>query len=369
MSMFDREDQTRGQEMARRSKSLVAVLLSLAVLFGAGWFVYDKAHGALAGLFAVEDYTGDGTDPVTVTIAKGASVADMGQTLLDDGVIKSNDAWDQATKANPDATKIQAGKYRLKKELPAATALDMLLDKANLAIQRFTVPEGLRLSEQFTSLSKQTGISVKSFEAAAKKPDSIGLPAFAKGNPEGLLFPDTYDVDDNAKAAEIMKVMVDQYEKQASSLQIKSKAKKLGFTQYEVLIVASLIEAEVRRPQDRAKVARVLYNRLDDDMPLQLDTTVMYANNKRHGMTTSDAERANKSPYNTYVHKGLPPGPIDAPGKASLEAAANPAKGDWIYFVVVDPESGETAFAKDAAGHEKNVKKFQAWCQAHPGKC
>lgn len=369
MSMFDREDPSRSHTALRRSKSILAVLVSLAVLVGAGWFVFDKAHGLLTQVTAVEDYTGQGTDPVTVTIARGSSVSEMGTTLLDAGVIKSTDAWDAAVKANAESTKIQAGKYRLKKELPAATALDMLLDKANLAIQRVTVPEGLRLSEQFASLSKQTGIPVKQFEAAAKKPGQLGLPGYAKGNPEGLMFPNTYDIDDNAKAAQIMKVMIDEYQKQAGAIGVKDKAKKLGHTQYEVLIVASLIEAEVRRQEDRPKVARVLYNRLDDGMPLQLDTTVMYANNKRHGMTTSDTERANQSPYNTYVHTGLPPGPIDAPGKAALEAAANPAKGDWRYFVVVDPETGETAFAKDKAGHDKNVKKFQDWCQANKGKC
>ncbi|HEY9293616.1 MAG TPA: endolytic transglycosylase MltG, partial [Microlunatus sp.] len=131
----------------------------------------------------------------------------------------------------------------------------------------------------------------------------------------------------------------------------------------------SLIEAEVNRPADRPKAARVIYNRLAAGMPLQLDSTVHYAIGRRGKVTTTAQERANKSPYNTYVHKGLPPGPIGAPGKAALEAAANPAAGDWLYWVAVNPDSGETVFTKTKAEHDAAVARFQQWCRTHSGKC
>jgi len=133
-----------------------------------------------------------------------------------------------------------------------------------------------------------------------------------------------------------------------------------------VLTKASLVQAEASSTEDMAKVARVLENRLADGMPLQLDTTVNYANGKT-GITTSAADRKNPSPYNTYVHPGLPPGAIDNPGEEALRAVLSPAPGDWRFFVVVNPDTGETRFARTGAEHHQNVLLFQQWLREHPG--
>jgi UPF0755 protein len=135
------------------------------------------------------------------------------------------------------------------------------------------------------------------------------------------------------------------------------------------VIVASIIEKEVRRPEDRAKAARVIYNRLANRMPLQMDSTVHYAVNKSDKVTTTPADRASSSPYNTYRHVGLPPGPIAAPGKAALQAAANPTPGNWKFFVTVNPDTGATKFATTMAEHDRYVQEFQKWCSTHPGRC
>jgi UPF0755 protein len=136
-----------------------------------------------------------------------------------------------------------------------------------------------------------------------------------------------------------------------------------------VLTIASIVEAEASASADRPKVARVIENRLSRPMLLQLDTTVSFISQRRGKVGTTDAERASKSPYNTYLFAGLPPGPIDSPGLSSMQAAINPAPGPWFYFVAVNPDTGETRFAVDAAGHAANVKLFQKWCSDHPGKC
>ena len=115
-----------------------------------------------------------------------------------------------------------------------------------------------------------------------------------------------------------------------------------------------------------AKVARVLDNRLAINMPLQLDTTVNYANGKT-GLTTTPQDRQNPSPYNTYVHPGLPPGPIGNPGEDAIKAVLTPAQGDWLFFVVVNPDTGETRFATTAEEHQANVAIFQQWLREHPG--
>ena len=132
-----------------------------------------------------------------------------------------------------------------------------------------------------------------------------------------------------------------------------------------VVTKASLVQAEAGSVEDMGKVARVLENRLADGMALQLDTTVNYANNKG-GITTTAQDRANPSPYNTYVHPGLPPGAISNPGEDALRAVLAPTPGDWRFFVVVDPDTGETRFGATAAEHQQNVLLFQQWLRENP---
>ena len=123
------------------------------------------------------------------------------------------------------------------------------------------------------------------------------------------------------------------------------------------------------RAASRSAAARVVYNRLAKPMPLQMDSSIHYITQKRGTVTTTDKERALKSPYNTYHAEGLPPGPISNPGKEAMNAALNPKKHDFLYFVVTDPSTGKTEYAKTFDEHKKNVAKFLAWCDAHPGKC
>jgi UPF0755 protein len=201
-----------------------------------------------------------------------------------------------------------------------------------------------------------------------KKPKALQLPKYAKQRPEGFLFPETYELTAESTATSTLKQMVDQYKAVTREIEFEADAKKLKRTPYEVLIVASIVEREVRREEDRAKVARVIYNRLDKDRKLELDSTVTYAERLKTTTTTRE-DRKSKSKYNTYRYKGLPPGPISAPGKAALEAAANPEKGKWLYFVTVNLDTGETRFADTEEAHEKNVAAFQAWCQANTGRC
>lgn len=357
-------------ETSRRVKSGLAVLVALAVLVGGAWYVFDKASAALVGAFATEDYPGPGEDEVAIEVPTGSTLSQIGGILEENDVVASAEAFDQATRENPDAQNLQAGTYTLKTKMKASDALQAMIDAGVQDAKRFTVVEGLRLNEQVASLGKQLEVPEDEVKKALEDPASYDLSAWADGNPEGFLFPDTYDVNGaDPKAA--VTLMAKHFNRKAGELKIEEKAKALNRSPRDVIIVASIIEAEVRRPEDRPKVARVLYNRLDQGQKLQLDTTVEYANNKPRGKgaTTTDEERANPSPYNTYVHEGLPPGPISAPGAQALEAAANPEPGNWMYFVAIDLDTGETAFADTFEQHEQNVAKFQQWCQANPGKC
>ena len=369
-SMLDPEVKpSPAREMVHKGKGCLAVLLAAAVLAFGGYFVWDRTTGFVASLGEVPDYPGPGKGKVTVTVPTGSSLDVIGGILVDKDVVKSNRAWDQAVRSEERAQTVQAGSYIMKTQMRAIDALRLLINPGSSRIRsRFTVPEGLRLSAQVDALAKGTKIKKGNFEAALKKPQNLGLPKYAKNRPEGFLFPDTYELTAESTATSTMQQMVAQYKAVTREIQLEASAKKLKLNPYEVLIVASIIEKEVRRPEDRAKVARVIYNRLAEDMKLQMDSTVTYALNLK-GTTTSKEQRNSRSPYNTYRYKGLPPGPIAAPGKAALEAAAEPENGKWMYFVTVNLDTGETKFATTDEEFQKLVAEFQAWCQANQGRC
>lgn len=373
--MSQTEPERNWTEIGRKVRSTLAVLVSLAVLVGGGAFAYSKVNGAVTGLFLAEDYPGPGEQDVSVEIPQGTTVDGIGEILADKDVIASTDAFDQAKSQFPEIQSLQAGTYQLKTKMKAADAVQKMLDAGVKNGRTFTIREGLRLGEQVKSLSEQTGIPEDKYNEALKHPDQYGLSPWSNENPpetqaEGYLFPDTYSMSGDDPNS-VLKLMTSNFNTKAREVKLDQRAQQMGRDPNQLVIVASMIEAEVHRPEDRPKVARVLYNRLDDNMPLQLDTTVDYANKRERGTgaETTAEQRANQSPYNTYIHPGLPPGPIGAPGKAALEAAANPAEGNWKFFVAVNLDTGETLYADTLPEHEKNVAKWRQWCSDNPGKC
>ncbi|HEX5336705.1 MAG TPA: endolytic transglycosylase MltG [Propionicimonas sp.] len=353
------------KEIWYKVRAALAVLLSLAVLGGGGWYIYSKGHDAWMEFRTAEDYIGNGVDPVQVTVPKGATLREISDILFAANVVKTAKAFDREAEANADSKQIQAGKYNLKTQLPAKTALAMLLDSKNIVRNRVTLKDGVRLSVQVAALSKATGVPEKDFNAKLKDWKKLGLPTWAKNGAEGFVFPDTYELPDKPTAASVLKLATDQFNAVAADLNMEDSASALGYSPYEALVMASIIEKEAGvKDEDRAKIARVFYNRLQQGIKLQSDATVAYANNITGRVTTTDAERALKSPYNTYYVKGLPVGPITSPSKKSIDAALHPADGDWLYFAVVNLDTGETEFNADLNGHNASVAKFQSWCNA-----
>lgn len=374
--LFDEDGKVDGAEIGRRIKSGIAVLVALVVLIGGGWFAATKGYAKYMDWRQTEDYIGNGVDDVQITIPAGASLTDIGLIVVKADVVKSTKAFQSAAAKQAKSTAIQAGTYKMKTHLPAASAVARLIDPATYkVVKRVLVREGLRLSAIVPVLAKGTGLTEDQFNAVLKDPSKLGLPAYANNNPEGFLFPDSYEVADKPDALTILKTMTAEFATVAVSEDLANRATAMGMTPLQVLTVASIIEAEVNRPEDRPMVARAIYNRLQgktetgQPMKLQLDSTVIYANGGTGTLTTTDAQRALDSAYNTYKVDGLPPGPINSPGKSAIEAALNPADGTWIYWVVVNPQTGETKFASTDAEHQANVAEFQAWCKANAGKC
>lgn len=290
------------------------------------------------------DYVGDGTGSVQVEVHPGQSLSAIGQTLVTAGVVKSVTAFSDAASANEAAKSIQPGTYQLRLGMSAASAVALMVSPSSLIGGRVTIPEGLRISrmEQIVATGDST-IKVADIEAALGRPGDLGLPEYAAGKPEGFLFPATYNVDSTTTATQLLKQMVARFQQTATSINLASGAATLKLTPYQVVTIASLIEAEVKRPQDYPQVAEVIINRLHKGTPLELDSTVNYAlGTTKPFLSAADLKTA--SPYNTYVNKGLPPTPIDSPGQAALVAALNPAQGNFIYFVTTDPRTGDTTF-------------------------
>ena len=348
------------RKRARRAAA-VAFLLILVLLLG-------LAIGAVFVLRTFlgtgdDDYAGPGTGSVVVVVKPGDNTTTIARTLVDGDVVKSASSFrDAATAADAD-TSIQPGSYRLRHQMAAADAVTLLLEPSSRVERSVTVREGLRLAETYAALAKGTEEPAADYTAAAK---ALELPAYAKG-PEGLLFPATYKFDPTTGPADQLAALVKRYRQAAASTGLDDGVTigKKHYTPYQVLVVASILEKEARNPADMAKVARVLYNRLDDGMRLQLDSTVSYATGKP-GVTTTAKDRQTSSPYNTYARGGLPPGPIDSPGEAAMAAARHPTPGSWTYFVAVNLETGQTKFATTKAAHDRNVAEFRAWLQAHP---
>lgn len=345
----------------RRRRTWLILLVSLAVVGAAVGGAWLGLKPMLASLTAPKDWTGPGTGSVEVQIASGSSGSAIGVVLADAGVIKTAKAFVDAAGKDSRSQSVQPGTYRLREHMSAAAALDLLLDpKARLTI-KVAIPEGRRLTQILDDLAKQTGLPLTDFAAALKHPASIGLPAEAKGNAEGYLFPATYSFEPSDSATDILTAMVER------ELQAMTELGVAPGQQRAVLIEASLVQAEAGRVADMPKIARVIANRLAGHRPMELDTTIHYATGK-FTLFTSNKDLTVNSPYNTYTHQGLPPGPICSPGSAALQAVLNPAPGPWLYFVTTDPDTGLTEFAVTPAQFAVLKAKYDKWQAAHPGQ-
>lgn len=351
----------------RRGRRLGCLVVALALVAAGAFAAYTGLRPVVEGFMASGDYPGPGSGVVKVVVNDGDSGRAIGAALQKADVVKTAGAFLDASAADPRSAAIQPGTYTLKKKMSGKEALAALLDPKNLTVPRVTVREGLWKSEVFAVLSKRTGVPLAEYQAAAADPSSLGLPPQAKGNLEGYLFPSTYDFPAKATAAEQLSTMV---AKAVSTLQAAGVAPA---DYQKTLTIASIVEGEAG-VADRGKVARVVENRLQNPKGptiglLQMDSTVNYALQRRGNLTRAQYLSAKTNPYDTYTHKGLPPGPISSPGALAIQAAANPTPGPWFYFVTVNYDTGETLFATTRAEHDRNNAIRQAWCDAHKPKC
>jgi UPF0755 protein len=351
------EPERRPSYARRRIAVLVVTLAVIGVLVAAVLVsvrVFDHVFGAPA------DYSGSGTGTVQVQVHPGDSITAIGDTLESEGVVASSGAFVDAASGSDEASSIGPGVYELHKHMQASLALKLLLDPASLVQSRVVVPEGLRMRDIFERIDAASDdITVSQLEQAAKDPAALGVPAWGQGHPlEGFLFPATYDLPPGTTAKQALSAMVRRFNEEAKSLGIVAGAKRLGYSPYEVLTLASIVEREGRLTADFPKIAEVFYNRLDAGMNLGSDATLFYVLPPDHGpLSNTDLEL--DSPYNTRLHSGLPPTPIASPGSAALTAALQPEKGPYLYFVTID-KSGKAAFATTLEEFNRLVAQSRA---------
>jgi UPF0755 protein len=356
----------RKAKKRRGFSSCLAVLVALAVVVGGAYFAGTKGfHYLKDHLSHSADYDGPGHGKVIFEVKDGDSTTTIGRNLKNDNVVASVDAFLSA--ANGDKG-IQVGFYPLKKEMKAADAYKVLKNPDNIIKDTVTIPEGLRVTDVVAILVDQTKYSTAQFDAALKDTQAIGLPAYAKGNPEGYLFPSTYPFGPTEKPVDMIKDMVDRWRQAAAEHHLVAGAQEVGRTPAEIMTIASLIQAE-GRGSDMPKISRVIYNRLDGPGSkqgtnglLQIDATVNFALNRKGVVAvTTDETQNTDSPYNTYKYPGLPPGPINSPGDEAIDAALHPADGPWYYYLTVNLRTGETKFGvtyQDFLGFKQEYDQY-----------
>jgi UPF0755 protein len=278
--------------------------------------------------------------PVTFSVRAGEGSVEIGRNLRDAGVVDSvNRFRDVAEERGLDGS-LKPGTYKLVTGMSIDAVLDLLARGPRTGTP-LTIPEGWTVAQIAARLAATRQFTRDEVDKALESKDLI-VPYRPEGETslEGLLFPETYGIEDKDTAESVLQDMLSQLEIVMQRQDLSEIPR--GLNTYQLLIVASMIEREAKIPADRPKIAAVIYNRLGIGKPLEIDATVEYA--VGHGKLTAEDLRA-PSPYNTYTHKGLPPTPIAAPGEAAIQAALKPADGDWIYYVLTDKD-GSHAFTR-----------------------
>ena len=381
MNRVDRIRQER-RHRRRRVASGFTIALLIVVVVGAV-FVGSKLWHTLFG--TASDFSGDGLNDVVIQVHEGDSTTAIGQTLEDQKVVATVSAFVTAAEGNAAISSIQPGFYKLRTEIPAANAVERLADPQN-RVGKLVIPEGRQLDDVqdvktkavtdgiFSLISGATCVDLDgdrrcvsaddlkqvagtAAPSALSVPDWAVDPVTAMGSDhrrlEGLIAPGTWNIDPSAQPQDILSTLIGASATQYANGGLLDTAKAMNMSPYEILTVGSLVQREAT-PEDFTKVARVIYNRLAENRTLEFDSTVNYPLD-RIEVATTDGDRGQNTPWNTYVRPGLPATPICSPGQPALAAAEKPEPGDWLYFVTIDMQ-GTTLFTRDYQQHLANIE-------------
>lgn len=362
---------TAARKRRRRRNGWISAIITIVVIAAVavgGIWAWDTYGAPVRKFFGwtepVDFAAGEATGEAIVAIAKGDNGSVISKTLFEAGVTKTSSAfYDYLVKQSPNET-FYPGTYRLQTRMTSAAVLTALKDPANKVANSLVVREGWTQAQIADGLATALNVAPDAVTAAMKDPSAYGVSAPTL---EGWLFPATYTFDPGTTPEQAVQQMV------ARMTQALDSAGVAAADRQRILTIASIIQREARAGADLAKVSRVIENRLDPSNSetsglLQMDSTAQYGYGEMHdgSASTSAAAQSDDNPWNTYVHAGLPAGPIANPGDAAIAAALHPADGPWLYFVTVNLDTGETVFSTTYAEHEKAVAQWTQWCKDNP---
>jgi UPF0755 protein len=377
-SRVDRMREERVRRRRKNSRNLVLALLIVVIIAAA--FIFSRLWHSWFG-----DYSGGGTSDVVIQVHDGDSTRAIGQTLQDSKVVASAQKFVDEARDNSAISSIQPGYYQMRTEISAADAVRRLTDPQN-RVGKLVIPEGRQLDDvqdvktnavtegiltliSHASCVQLDGdrhcVSVDELRqvAGSDSPSALNVPSWAEQpvqamggdhrRLEGLIAPGTFNINPAWTAQEMLAKLIGDSATQYSQRGLGDSPDGLSMSAYQTLIVASLVQREAK-PADFAKVARVIYNRLQVHQKLEFDSTINYSLDRQE-VATADVDRGHNTPWNTYLNEGLPKTPICSPGEQALAAAERPEPGDWLYFVTVDMQ-GTTLFTRDYQEHLANIE-------------
>ncbi|WP_102192157.1 endolytic transglycosylase MltG [Microbacterium aurantiacum] len=361
----DDVDSHRPPQKKRRRGCLIALIIVFAILGGiaAGgvwvWNTYGEKISDAMGWGEPKDWEpGLATGEVFVTIREGDTGGPVSTALFEAGVTKTDEVFYDYLVEEAIAVTFYPGVYKLQEKMTAEAALAALQDESNKLENTVGMSEGGTIAAALPGMADTLGIPLEEFQAAVADPSAYGV---AAPTLEGWLFPAVYTFDPEVTATQVIQRMVDRTRESLEAAGVPEADAQ------RVLTIASIIQRE-GRTADFAKVSRVIQNRLDDGMKLQMDSTAQYGYGSLHEGVVSSSQEALEDPneWNTYVHEGLPATPIASPSDAAIAAAMHPEDGPWLYFVTINLNTGETQFSETYAEHQQGIEKWQTWCKANP---
>lgn len=359
---------TRGESSGTGKKVLISLLVTVLLLGGlaaAGTYLWSQYGQQLSLAFGwtTNDYEGPGSGETIIVITEGEIGGDIAASLAEADVVKTSEAFYDVLLAQEPAVEFLPGSYRMKLQMSAKGALDALQDPANKMELTAMIPEGKTVSQTIELIAAGADIPLAELEAAVQDPAAFGLPA-GVDSLEGWLFPATYEFEEDTTGVEAIQRLVDEQRNVLDESGVAEADRE------RVLTIAAMIQREGGRIEDFGKVSRVIQNRLDQGMKLQMDSTAQYGMGQHEdgSVWSTDEALSDDNPWNTYVIEGLPKGPIANPGRDAISAALNPEPGDWLYFVAINLDTRESAFSVTQEEHDASVEVLNEWCAANPGK-
>lgn len=355
----------------RRLGCLIAFLIVLVIgggIAAGGWWAWNTYGERILEQFGLDgpsDYEpGEATGEAIITIVEGDTGSSISPKLYEAGVTLEESSFYDYLLENAKAPTFYPGTYQLQQKMTSEAALAALQDPANKLENTAQLREGLTVEQTLPILAEGIGLPIEDFEAAVADPRAYGVDA---GTLEGWLFPATYTFEPETTAEDVIRTLVTRTTESLDSAGVPESDRQ------RILTIASIIQREGRFEDDFYRVSRVIQNRLDPNNQetfglLQMDSTAQYGVDEMHAGEVWSSEEAltDDNPWNTYVHPGLPVGPIANPGDLAIDAAMHPADGPWLYFTAINLDPGESKFSETLAEHEEGVAQLREWCAANP---